>query len=145
MESEYPVPATAPRGDSLTDLLKQLRDDTSSLVTKEVALLKTETSEKVSMLGRNLGYIAVGAFVALLGLIFVVQSAASLATIAFAHAGLAEHSLWLGPLVVGLVVAAIGLVLTAKGLKTIKEASLAPEKTIDSLKKDKEWIQHKVS
>ncbi len=142
-----PVGATpVPADDSIPTLLKQLRDDSTSLVKQEVALFKTEMSEKASRLGRNSVYVAVGGFVALLGLIFILQAVSSLVTVGLVAAGLDPgYALWLGPLIVGLVVAIIGIVLVQKGISTIKSESLKPHQTIDSLNQDKEWIQRKAN
>jgi hypothetical protein len=51
---------------------------------------------------------------------------------------------WLGPLTVGLVVAIIGYILVQKGLKTLKDGSLKPERTIQSIKQDKQWTQQRL-
>jgi hypothetical protein len=53
-------------------------------------------------------------------------------------------AMWLGPLAVGLVVAVIGAVLLMKGIKTLKDGSLKPELTIQSLKEDKQWTQQRL-
>jgi hypothetical protein len=45
---------------------------------------------------------------------------------------------------VGLVVAVIGLVLVQRGRAALKQTTLKPEKTIESLKEDKEWVQQQV-
>ncbi|RYD84289.1 MAG: phage holin family protein [Verrucomicrobiaceae bacterium] len=50
---------------------------------------------------------------------------------------------FLGFLIVGLVVGAIGGALLAKGIKTLKNKSIAPEKTIETLKEDKAWAQRR--
>ena len=54
------VSATASENRSITDLLKDLRDESSRLVRQEVALAKTELSEKAAKLGRNAGYMGAG-------------------------------------------------------------------------------------
>ncbi len=140
-----PAPTMAPTEEnSVSALLKQLRDDSTSLIKQEVALFKTEMSEKGERVVRNGVAIAVGGFVALLGLIFVLQAVSSLVTVGLVAAGLdPEFALWLGPLIVGVVVATIGLVVAQKGLATIKKESLKPHQTIDSLNQDKKWIQQK--
>lgn len=141
-----PPPRTAanPRSESVADLLKDLRDEGTNLVRQEVALAKTEMSEKASLLGRNAAYLMVGAFIALLGLIFVVQAiTAGLGVILVAMGLDEEQALWLAPLIVGLIIAAIGAALISKSIKTIKNEPLAPTKTVDSLKEDRQWIQSK--
>jgi xanthine/uracil permease len=47
-----------------------------------------------------------------------------------------EHSVWLAPLLVGLVVMIIGYILLSRGRKQMKAESLAPERTLESLQRD---------
>jgi uncharacterized membrane protein len=137
-----PMPEKAP----LADLLKTLRDDTTTLLRQEVALAKTEASEKAAKLGRNAAYIAAGAFVALLGAIFLLMALTALLAVLLQKMGLsAAHSAWVAPLIVGAVITLVGYVLIKKGLDTIKRESLKPEKTIESLREDKQWLQNKVA
>jgi len=51
---------------------------------------------------------------------------------------------WLAVLIVGVVVAIIGMVLLQKGLSALKNLNFVPEKTIESLKEDKEWAQQQM-
>ncbi|HEX8313176.1 MAG TPA: phage holin family protein, partial [Chthoniobacteraceae bacterium] len=60
------------------DLLKELRDETTTLFREEVTLVKKEMSEKLSQTTRNVGYLATGsliAFAALIMLLFAGSSA----------------------------------------------------------------------
>ncbi len=137
---------TASNGDgSIGDLIKELRDEGALLLRQEVALAKTEVSEKVGRILRNVGYIAAGALIAFLGIIFILQAATVGVGFGLSAAGLQEHTLWLAPLITGLVVALIGAAFASKGLATLKHESLAPDKTLNSLNQDKQWIQNKVS
>jgi Putative Actinobacterial Holin-X, holin superfamily III len=58
---------------SVVDLLKNLRDDTTTLVRDEISLAKTEISEKIASPSRNVGYLAAGAFVAYGALMLILQ------------------------------------------------------------------------
>lgn len=132
---------------SVGQLLKDLRDESGTLLRQEVALAKTEISEKVATAGRNAASIAVGGAVALAGLLFV------LAAIAFGLYSLMTRTLdvspglamWLAPLIVGVVVGLIGYAMVQKGLSTLKRMSPVPEKTVQTLKEDKQWLTNKVS
>ncbi len=134
------------RSDSIADLVKDLRDEALLLVRQEVALAKTEISEKIARILRNTGYALAGALVAFLGLVFILQAVTVLVGIGLKKAGLSdEQCLWLAPLIVGAVVAILGTIFVTKGIATVKKEPLVPEKTIDSLKNDKEWIQNKTT
>jgi xanthine/uracil permease len=126
---------------SIGQLLKELRDETTTLLRQEVDLAKTEISEKASRTGRNLGSLAVGGGVALLGalalLAAVIYGLTSILN-QFMSVGVA---IWLAPLIVGLVLAAIGYSLVQKALATLKQESLTPQKTTQTLQENKEWLK----
>ena len=130
---------------SLGQLLKELTHETSTLLKQEVDLAKTEMSEKASRVGANLGSLAVGGGVALLG---------ALALLAFAIYGLQallrqlmdpDVAVWLAPLIIGVALAAIGYSLITKALETLKRESIAPQRTTQSLQENKEWLKEKIS
>jgi xanthine/uracil permease len=130
---------------SLGQLLKELTHETSTLLKQEVDLAKTEMSEKASRVGANLGSLAVGGGVALLG---------ALALLAFAIYGLQallrqfmdpDVAVWLAPLIIGVVLAAIGYSLIKKALETLKRESITPQRTTQSLQENKEWLKEKIS
>jgi hypothetical protein len=134
------------RSESIPDLIKELRDEALLLVRQEVALAKTEMSEKIGRTLRNTAYMIAGALVAFLGLVFILQAVTALTGVGLKAAGVApEQCLWLAPLIVGVVVAVIGTIFVTKGIATLKNETLVPEKTIDSLKGDKAWIQSKTT
>ncbi len=133
------------RSESFAQLLKDLRDETTLLMRQEIALAKTEMMEKIVRILRNFGYVIAGVVVLFVGLIFLLQSATAGAALGLVAAGLEQQAIWLAPLIIGLVVAIAGAVAAKKGLATLKRESLVPEKTVSSLKQDKQWIQNKVS
>lgn len=117
---------------SLGDLIGKLAEQVSTLVRQEIDLARTEISGKVSNAGRNLAQIGAGGAVAYAGFLALVYAAITL----LASAGL---DLWLSALVVGLVLAAAGGLLIQNGRKQIGDMSMAPERTIRTLKEDAEW------
>lgn len=126
---------------SIGQLLKELRDETTTLLRQEVDLAKTEMSEKASRLGTNLGSLAVGGGVAFLGalalLAAVVYGLTSLLN-QFMSVGVA---IWLAPLIVGLALATVGYSLVQKALATLRQESLTPRKTTQTLQENKEWLK----
>src|SRR5688572_30131723 len=98
-------------------LLRELFDEARDLFRQELNLAKTEASEKASVLGRNVAFIAAGGLVAFAGALLILVALSVLAAWGLRSAGLSpETAMWLGPLLVGLVVAIIGYVLVNKGL-----------------------------
>jgi len=121
---------------SLGELFASLSKDTTTLVRKEIELAKTEISEKVSETGKNVASLMVGGAIAYAALLFI------LAAIAVGLAQIMEP--WLAVLLVGVVVAIVGLILVQKGMNALKHMKFVPEKTIATLKEDKEWAQQQI-
>ncbi len=131
---------------NLVYLLKKLRDDTTALVRDEISLAKTEISEKVATTSRNVGYLVAGALVAYAALMLILHGLSLMLREQFILRGMSEaNATLLGFLMVGVVVGMIGAVLIVKALHTLKNESLTPTKTAETLKEDKEWVQDKVS
>jgi xanthine/uracil permease len=130
---------------SLGDLVKELRDETTTLLRQEVELAKTEMSEKARSYVRNSISIAAGAIVAFAGFLFLLLAVNRVVTIWLAEAGLETAALWLAPLIVGGVVAIIGYALVQKGISTLKNESPAPSRTMHSIKEDKKWLTSKLT
>ncbi|HEX6962829.1 MAG TPA: phage holin family protein [Lacipirellula sp.] len=131
---------------SLTDLVRELRDETTDLVRSEVKLAKIEISEKVSRVGRNSIYTMIGGAIAqsaLVLLMFAAAAGAYVALVEFADMS-REMAGWVGPLAVGLLGAIIGYIFIHKGIHAISNESLVPEKTVDSLRQDRDWAERKV-
>lgn len=131
---------------TLGTLLRDLRDETTTLLRQEVALAKTEMSEKAAATGRNVGYLAAGGMVLLLGAIFLLLAVTCGVYAALTALDLSPYIAgWLAPLIVGAVVAGIGYVLVQKGLTALKHTSPVPEQTKETLQENKRWLEQKVS
>lgn len=117
------------------ELLRQLSQQMSSLVSKEIELAKAEVSEKGRKVGIGagmfggagvMGFYALGALIATLILVLI-------------EIGLAP---WLSALIVTIVLGAIAGVLALSGKKQVEQGTpLAPEKTIASVKQDTDTIK----
>lgn len=132
---------------SLGDLFSELASETSTLVRQEVALAQSEITRKAVVVGTQIGYLVVGGLVGLLGVL------ALLAALIIGVGQLISRLLdvspmtgsWISALVIGLIIAGIAAFLVASALKTLRETSLAPRQTVDSLKEDAQWLKDQVS
>ncbi len=115
----------------LSDLFRDLLNETKILIQQEMQLLKLEISQKAKQAGKDVGFIAVGGALAYAGLL-VLLSAATFALALIIPA-------WASALIVGLAVVGIGYALIQKGISDLKTMDPAPQKTIDSLKETKQW------
>lgn len=129
---------------SLGQILRDLRDETSTLLRQEVDLAKTEMSEKAATVGSNLGSVAVGGAVAFAGALTLL-AALTLGLISLMSEVMSRDvAMWLAPLLVGLVLAAVGYSLIKKALQALKQEGIAPKRTTQSLKENKEWLTSKM-
>jgi uncharacterized membrane protein YqjE len=122
------------RDRSTAELLKQLSDQTTTLVKQEIDLAKAELSEKGKRAGIGAGMFG-GAGVA--GLLALGALTACII------AALAEvMDLWLAALIVAVVYAAIAGVLALQGRNKVQEATPpVPEQAQESIKEDVEWVK----
>jgi MFS family permease len=118
----------------IAELVRQLSDQTTTLVRQEIELAKAEMTAK----GKQVG-IGAGAFGAagLVGLYAVgAITACLILALSTAVAG------WLAALIVGIVYAAVAGVLALVGKKkTEAGAPPVPERAISSTKEDVEWAK----
>jgi protein-S-isoprenylcysteine O-methyltransferase Ste14 len=124
---------------SLAALFSDLTRDTVELIRQEIALARTELSQKVSTAQGALSSMAVGAAVILAGLFLLLQAIVQ---------GLAmvlppDMAPWLAPLLVGVVVAGIGWAMLSAGRSKLDPDNLVPQRTMHSLRRDKTVVQEK--
>jgi uncharacterized membrane protein YqjE len=123
-----------PRDQSIGELVKDLANETSTLVRKEIELAKAEMTERGKQAGKGAAMLGAGAVVALLAL-----GALTAAIIAALDNAMPT---WLAALIVTVVYAAIAGALIATGRKQVREAAPpVPEETIDSVKEDVQWAK----
>jgi len=119
---------------SLGELFSDLARDASTLVNQEIAIAKTELSQKAAEVGKDAGFLAAGGLVAYTGILALVAAL----IIGLGQAGLPW---WLSAFIVGVVIAGIGAFLIWKGLNNLKRERLVPEQTVQSLKEDAAWAK----
>jgi uncharacterized membrane protein YqjE len=122
------------REKSIGELLKQLSQETSTLVRQELDLAKAEMTEKGKKAGQGAGMFG-GAGVAGLMALFALTLTAIFAL---------DRAMdgWLAALIVTAVWGAIAAVLALTGKKKVQEATpAAPEQTVETIKEDVEWAK----
>jgi hypothetical protein len=122
---------------SLGDLFGDLTREMGTLVRQEVELAKTEMTQKASQAGKNIGSMVAGGAVAYAGFLAILAGI----IIGISSLGVPW---WLSALLVGLVVTGVGYFMIQKGREALKQESLAPRQTINTLKEDAEWAKEQV-
>jgi xanthine/uracil permease len=117
--------STRPLGSLFTDVVSEI----THLFQTEMRLIRAEMNEKVSRAASGGAMIGAGAVI-LLPAVFLLL----LAIVRWlAIAGLPEH--W-GLVLVGAVVAVIGVALLTKGVNNLKGPALVPQRTIEQVRAD---------
>jgi hypothetical protein len=122
------------REQPIGELLRQLSQETTTLVKQEIDLAKAEMSEKGKQAGTGVGMFGGAGVSALLALTFI--SLAIAAALDLAMQG------WIAALIVGLAWAAAAAVLALQARNKVKQATPpAPEQAIESTKEDVQWAK----
>ena len=130
---------------SLPALLRDLRDETTTLLRQEVALAKAEMKENVSHMTSHAVQIAIGGFVGYAGLIVLLIGLGLLISSLLVRAGMSRDlAQWLAPAVLGAVVGVIGMAMVLRAKSAIASDDLAPKQTLATLREDKDWAQTKL-
>lgn len=136
LEEERPI--VRPEQRSLGSLIGDLAHETTTLFRKEVELAKLELSEKVDKATAAAGSMAAGGAVLYAGfLVFLVFLVAGLDTILDNW----YSTQWLAPLIVSVVVLAVGYFMFKAGRKKFEQDALVPRRTLRSLQKDATVMQ----
>lgn len=124
-----------PRQDdrSTGELLGDLYQGASEVIRLEIELAKTEMSQKASRVGKNVGFLAAGGAIAYAGFLVILGGIVGVLGLLI--------PVWLSALIVGVVVAGAGGLLVRSGLKTLQQEQASPQRTIETLKEDREWIE----
>jgi len=120
----------------LTDTLTALGQDVPRLLRSEIGLLKAEVAASASRLAQATGGIVAGLLIGAVALLVVVQ--ALVLALALHMPG------WLASTIVGVLLAAVALVLLLKGRRDIAPEALLPSRTIEAVKKDKAMVEEKL-
>ncbi len=117
------------------ELLKQLSQETTTLVKQELDLAKAEMAQKGKQAGVGAGFLGGGA-------VFVLGAFGALTACLIALLATALDHVWLSALVVAAVYGAIAGLLALQGRDKLQEATPpAPEQTVETLKEDVEWAK----
>jgi uncharacterized membrane protein YqjE len=121
------------RSHSTGELVKELSEQTTTLVRKEIELAKAELSEKGKVAGQGAGMFGGAAVLGLLAL--GTLTAMILAVLDKAM------DFWVAALIVTLVYGAIAAVLAMSGRDRVKQVTPPAEQTVETVKEDVQWAK----
>jgi uncharacterized membrane protein YqjE len=126
-------PGTDLRDNSIGDLLKQLSEETSTLVKQELALARAELQEQGKRAGMGAGMLGGAGVAGLLTLGALTATLIGVLDTAMAF--------WLAALIVTVIWAAVAGVLALQGRNKIKQATPPAPQTVETVKEDMEWAK----
>lgn len=133
-ETGLPPTTTGERNESLGELVGELATDLSRLMRQELELAKAEIRQEAVKAGKATGMLA--------GAGFAGYMTAVLASFALVF-GLANLiGLGWSALIVALLWGIAGAVLFTTGRTRLRRVSPTPERTVETLKEDAEWLRH---
>ena len=117
----------------ISALFSDLVNELTTLVRQETLLAKRELSDKVSQVTSGGVSLAAGGAVLFAGFLVLLHCA---------ELALAQVvAPWVAALIVGGAVALVGLIMVLKGRSNLKATNLAPQRTMESLQRDKEFAK----
>ncbi|MEO7658982.1 MAG: phage holin family protein [Pyrinomonadaceae bacterium] len=122
---------------SLGDLFGELAAETGNLVRQEVSLAQAEMTQKATAVGKNVGYLAVGAAVAYLAALAIAAAVILL--------GAQFMPAWLSALLVGVVFAGAAYFMITSAMAEFRKTDPMPRETIQTLKEDAKWLKKEMN
>lgn len=124
---------------SVGTLVSSIVADVQDLARQEIALARTEIKEEINAAkDAGIKFGTAGAVLAIGGLFLLI-------TLALGLSDLLNLPNWAGFGIVGLVLAIVGFVLFTSGRKSAREIKPVPEKTIETMKENVEWIKDRTT
>lgn len=118
---------------SATDVLKDIVGNLQEIVRSEVRLARAEVREETGKFLSASQMLVIGAVLGIYGLGFLLWS--------LTYGLTSVMPSWAAALVVGLALAIIAGVMMMSGRGRLKDATPKPEKTIDTMKENIEWMK----
>ncbi|MDX6270933.1 MAG: hypothetical protein QOD28_2156 [Acidobacteriota bacterium] len=127
--------------EGLPAMLGRLGDNVMTLVDAKIGLAKVELKEEAAAYGSKIAMIAVGGALAAIGFALLNVAVAFFMARLFFYSFTPPISYALGFVVTGVLYLVIGAVLVVVMKNRLAAINPAPERTIEELRKDKQWLK----
>jgi hypothetical protein len=121
---------------SVASLLRELIAEIGQLFRQELRLARAETGEKLAQAQHGVIAIAVGLFVAFAALLILLQA------VVIALAQIVPG--WAASVIVAAAAAILAFILIRGGQSSLKLTNLAPTRTLDAMRRDRDMVREKV-
>lgn len=130
------------RFEALPEMFRRLAAEVSSMISLQVALLKAEIRDGVKGYAKGSAFLAAAAVPAVLSLLFLEIALAFLLAALFPFSLPVSYGLGFG---IVMLLNAIGAgVLAWVGVKEFRKHSLLPERSMEEMERDKQWLTSEV-
>jgi uncharacterized membrane protein YqjE len=131
--------------ESLPSLVSRLGDDVMQLFDTKLSLLKVELKEEANEYARDGIMIAAGGIIATVGFALLNVALAFGISTLFADADLSQPAKYaIGFVAAGLLYLIVGGVIILAMKKRLAKQSLVPDRTVEELRKDKQWLKNEL-
>ncbi len=121
----------------LAGLFRELVDDVTTLIGKELLLARAEVAESIDHAKQGVGSMATGGAVLYAGVVLVLVAIAIF---------LAQYMpIWAAFLAVGVVTLIVGAIMLSAGKRRLEARAFVPERTLDALSRDQEMAKAKLA
>jgi acyl-CoA reductase-like NAD-dependent aldehyde dehydrogenase len=118
---------------SISDVLQDILRNVQEILRSEVRLAKAEIREEATQAASSALWVTVGVVVLLSAWMFLLWTAA--------YALAAIMPMWSATVVIAIAIAGAGSALIAIGIRRFTQVKPMPERTIESLKENLEWMK----
>jgi uncharacterized membrane protein YqjE len=131
--------------ESLPTLFSRLGDDVMQLFDTKLSLLKVEMKEEANAYARGAITIGVGGIIAAIGFALLNVALAFAISTLFANTDLSQPAKYaIGFVTAGLLYLIVGTILISAMKKKLAKQHLVPDRTVEELRKDKEWLKNEL-
>jgi len=139
--------AMAPRteNESLPSLFSRLGDDVMQLFDTKMSLLKVELKEEANTYARGGAMIAVGGVIAAIGFALLNVAVAFGISILLAGVEISQSARYaIGFLAAGVLYLIVGAIIVSAMKNRLAKQHLVPDRTVEELRKDKQWLKNEL-
>lgn len=140
------TPEVVQRSDeSLPSLFGRLGDDVMQLFDTKISLLKVELKEEANEYARDGVLIAVGGIIAAIGFALLNVALAFGISTLFATTDLSQPAKYaIGFVTAGVLYLIVGSLIITTMKKRLAKQNLVPDRTVEELRKDKQWLKNEL-
>jgi uncharacterized membrane protein YqjE len=131
--------------ESLPTLFSRLGDDVMQLFDTKMSLLKVELKEEANEYARGAVMIAVGGIIAAIGFALLNVAVAFGISTLFVGTDLSQPAKYaIGFVTAGVLYLIVGTMIISVMKKRLARTPLVPDRTVEELRKDKQWLKNEL-